>query len=71
MGIGTKIFIAVAAIIYILFILSALGPLESRKKFWIVIHRIRRGMDFCSYWFFNLWAIATVLVILWMIICSI
>lgn len=57
---GTKIFIVITAVIYILFLLSALGPMKSQKKFWLRIYKIRRGMDFCVYWFFNLCAIASI-----------
>lgn len=63
---GTKIVIAVMIVIYVLFFLSVFGPMHSQKRVWIVIRRIRSGMDFCSYWFFNLCGIATVLYIVCM-----
>lgn len=65
---GTKIFIAVAIIIFALFFLSVFAPMHSQKKFWTAIYKIRNIMDFFSYWFFNLCAIATILYILGMVI---
>ena len=56
------------AVILILFLLSVFGPMHSQKKFWIVIHKIRSIMDFGSYWFYNLCAIATILYIVIMVI---
>lgn len=58
---GTKIFIAAGLIVYILFFLSVFGPMHSEKKFWGVVYKIRSGMDFVSYWFFNLCGIATII----------
>lgn len=65
---GTKVFVTVLVIIHILFFLSVFAPMHSQKKFWVVIHKIRAGMDVISYWFFNLCGIATILFILWMIV---
>lgn len=62
---GTKIFIIVMALIYIFFFLSVFGPMKSRKKFWIAVYKIRAGMDFFSYWFFNLCGMAAVLCAIW------
>lgn len=42
--------------------------MHSRKKFWLVIRKIRDIMDFGSYWFYNLCAIATILYIVFMVI---
>lgn len=69
---GTKILIAVILVIYALFFLSVFGPLHSEKKFWKTIYKIRSGMDFISYWFFNICGIATILFILYHILraCS-
>lgn len=64
----TKAIAAMLIIIYILFILSVIAPMHSRKKFWVAIYKIRAVMDFVSYWFFNLCAIAAVLCILWLAI---
>lgn len=61
--------VAVAIIIILtLFLLSVFGPMHSQRKFWIAIRKIRAGMDFISYWFFNLCAIATVIFIVWMVV---
>lgn len=65
---GTKIAVTVIVIIYLLFFLSVFAPMHSQKKFWVVIHRIRDGMDFICYWFFNLCGIATILYIVCMVV---
>lgn len=61
----SKIAASAFIIIFILFLLSVFvsvfGPMNSRKKFWIVIRKIRYVMDICSYWFYNLCAIAVIL----------
>lgn len=64
----TIIIVTLFIIIFILFLLSALGPMHSQKKFWIVIRKIRSVMDFGSYWFYNLCAIATIVYIVFMVI---
>ncbi len=61
---ATKIFIAIMIIIYTLFFLSVFGPMHSRKKFWRAIYKIRDGMDFISYWIFNICGIGTILVLI-------
>lgn len=66
-----KIFILVFIIILILFFLSVFGPMHSEKKFWMAIYKIRAGMDFLSYWFFNICGIATILFVIFFIIKSI
>lgn len=65
---ATKIFITISVIVYILFFLSAFGPMHSRKKFWKAIYKIRIGMDFASYWFFNICGIASLMVAAYLII---
>lgn len=65
---GAIIIAIVFIIIFILFLLSVFGPMHSRKKFWLVIRKIRDIMDFGSYWFYNLCAIATILYIVFMVI---
>ena len=47
-------------IIFILFLLSAIAPMQSQSKFWIMIHRFRAKMDLVVYWGFNLCAILSV-----------
>lgn len=64
---ATKVFIAISIIIVTLFFLSVFGPMNSEKKFWKVIYKIRAGMDFASYWFFNICGIATILFVLFFI----
>lgn len=56
---------AVFIIILVLFFLSVFAPMQSERKFWLGIHKIRKGMDWCSYWFINLCAIVSVLYLLW------
>lgn len=55
-------------LIYTLFMLSVVAPMHSEKRFWKVIRKIRAGMDFASYWFYNLCAIGTVLFIAFFVI---
>lgn len=47
------------------FFLSAIAPVKSERKFWHIIHKIRAGMDFVSYWFFNICAILTIIYVAW------
>jgi len=61
-----KIVAVALGIIYILFFLSVIAPMKSQKKFWRAIHKIRAGMDFVVYWFFNICAILTILYVIWM-----
>lgn len=63
-----KIVAVVLGIIYILFFLSVIAPMKSKRKFWRAIHKIRVGMDFVVYWFFNICAILTILYVVWMVI---
>lgn len=65
---ATKIFIIIASIVCFFFFLSVVSPAKSEKKFWKIIYKIRAGMDFASYWFFNLCGIATILFILYFIV---
>ena len=67
---GAKITAFIFSVILVLFLLSVFGPMHSKKKFWITIYKIRSIMDFVSYWFFNLCAIATILYVVVMVICS-
>lgn len=60
-----KVIAVMLGIIFILFFLSVIAPVKSERKFWRVIHKIRAGMDFTSYWFFNLCAILTIIYVLW------
>lgn len=62
---ATKIFIIVCFIILILFFMSVFGPMHSEKKFWKAIYKIREGMDFASYWFFNICGIATIFFVIY------
>lgn len=39
---------------------QAIAPIKSNRKFWHIIHKIRAGMDFAFYWFFNICAILTI-----------
>lgn len=61
-----KIVAVTLGIIYVLFFLSVIAPVKSNRKFWHIIHKIRAGMDFASYWFFNICAILTIIYVTWM-----
>ncbi len=65
---GAKIVAGILIIVFIFFLLSVFGPMHSQKKFWVVIRKIRKGMDFGSYWFYNICAIVTVLYIVFMVV---
>lgn len=65
---ATKIFIVAFLTILILFLLSVFGPMHSEKKFWKAIYKVRAGMDLCSYWFFNLCGIATILYVAYFVL---
>lgn len=67
---GSKIVAVILVITYILFFLSVFAPMKSQKKFWCVIRRLRAGLDFIVYWFYNLCAIFTILYIIWMSVHS-
>lgn len=64
----SKIVAVLIVIILILFLLSVFGPMHSKKKFWLAIYKIRKGMDLFSYWFFNVAAVITVVFIIGMIV---
>lgn len=53
--------------VLILFLLSVVAPMQSRRKFWIMIHKFRAGMDFVVYWFFNVCAVLSILYAVWII----
>lgn len=36
-------------IIFILFLLSVIAPIQSQRKFWRMIHKFRAGMDLIVY----------------------
>lgn len=57
---GIKIAAIVFGIIFLLFLLSVFAPMQSKRKFWIMIHKFRAGMDFAVYWFFNVCAILAI-----------
>lgn len=54
---GIKIAAAVFGLLLILFFLSVIAPMQSQKRFWIAIHRIRAVIDLVVYWFFNVCAV--------------
>lgn len=53
-------------IIFVLFLLSVIAPMQSQRKFWRMIHKFRAGMDFVVYWFFNICAVLSILYAVWM-----
>lgn len=61
-----KIVAVMLIIVFILFFLSVIAPMKSERKFWRVIRKIRAGMDFVVYWFFNICAILTIIYVIWM-----
>ena len=54
---GIKIAAVVFGIVFVLFMLSVFAPMQSHKKFWIIIHRFRAVLDQVVYWFFNVCAV--------------
>ena len=56
-----KIAEVVFGVILVLFFLSVFAPMQSQRKFWIVIHKIRAVMDLAAYWFFNVCAVLSIL----------
>lgn len=65
-----KVVAVALVIIFVLFFLSVIAPMKSQNKFWRLIHKIRDGMDFVSYWFFNICAILTIVYVIWMSVHS-
>lgn len=61
-----KVIAVMLGVIFILFFLSVIAPVRSKNKFWCMIRKIRAGMDFASYWFFNICAILTIIYVVWM-----
>lgn len=49
----TKLVIIFLVAVFVLFFLSVISPMNSTKKFWILIRKIRKVMDITSYWFFK------------------
>lgn len=43
----------IIAVLMILLILSFIAPQNSDRRFWIVIRKMRDGIDLFSYWLFN------------------
>lgn len=64
----SKLLITIFAILFILFLLSVFCPKDSQKGFCVLIHKIRRGMDRCCYWFFKLYIAVIILFIACMMI---
>lgn len=58
-----RIYLIIASSICILFFISVFAPKDSEKKFWKIILKIRAGMDFVSYWIFNICGAATLVYI--------
>ena len=54
MPVGLILFFVFLFVFLTLFLLSVFGPTDRETGFWGVIRKVRSGMDFCSYWFFNL-----------------
>lgn len=63
---GAEITAAVLIIVITFVLLSVFAPMQSKKGFWIVIRRVRNGMDRIIFWFFNACAIATILYVVCM-----
>lgn len=61
-----NILAVVFVVLLIPFFLSVFGPMHSQSRFWGAIYRIRGIMDLCTYWFFNLCAVATILYVVYM-----
>lgn len=64
---AAKIAAVVFGIIFTLFLLSVIAPMQSQRKFWRMIHKFRAGMDLVVYWFFNVCAILTILYAVFMV----
>ena len=63
---GVRIAAATLIIVITLVLLSVFAPMQSKNGFWIVVRRVRSGMDRIVYWFFNACAIATILYVVCM-----
>ena len=63
---GVRIAAATLIIVITLVLLSVFAPMQSKNGFWIVVCRVRSGMDRIVYWFFNVCAIATILYVVCM-----
>lgn len=61
-----KIVAVLFGIIFILFLLSVIAPMQSQRKFWLMIHKFRAGLDCVVYWFFNVCAVLSILYAIWM-----
>lgn len=64
---AVKIAAVLFGIIFILFLLSVIAPMQSQRTFWIIIHKFRAGMDFVVYWLFNVCAVLSILYAFWII----
>lgn len=62
------IFICAIVLALVIFLLDVLGPMHSQAPFWLTIHTLRGGLDLISYWFMNLCAIATILVVVYLVV---
>lgn len=62
MSTGLLLLVFILIVISILLILSFIGPEDRKSGFWYYVQKIRKGMDFVSYWFINIFAIGSILV---------
>lgn len=58
----TNILAILFIIIFIFIIFSAFSPMNSQKKFWIFIYKVRNIIDFVCYWFFNICGLITIFI---------
>ena len=64
MGPGFYIFILFIFILAAVLILSFIGPEDRKTGFWALIHKIRAGMDTVCWWFFNICAVGTIILVI-------
>lgn len=62
------VFVCVFVMALIVFLLDVLGPMHCQSPFWLTIHKLRNILDQFSYWFMNICAIATILVVIYIAI---
>lgn len=60
-----RLAIVVILVFLVFFLLSVFAPMQSPRRFWRVIHKIRAGMDFFAYWFINICALLIIATSLW------
>ena len=54
--------------IFVVFMLSVFAPVTTERPFWLMIKKIRNGIDLVSYWIFNAALIMTIVLVIYKVL---